>query len=264
MTIFLIYTIHTWIRAHHSQTPDESFCFVSIHFLAHPYCNMNISGSLSLISSQLLYCNISSTMTNTYIGCSNVAKTLRIQHSCSRRWFLKRGNRARHKLRRFCITIDQDAEYLWRAFSIHPTINRATRTPIDSRIRSVFSSEEFELCDNLRHIITRRLQDQSKIQDGLITTAGDTEESRAPTIGDSSTIATFEKENVNDNMDSMRPPPPFPPPAKRRSPNTSLVNLINGLKIENECRKKPSELKDSGTLRHRTDCALAYLIRLCG
>ena len=95
----------------------------------------------------------------------------------------------------------------------------------------MFSSEEFELCDlcdNLRQIITQKLQEQTKIQD--------------------------EEEK----------PPPFSPPAKRRSPNTSLVDLINGFKIEKECRKKPSEIKDSGTLRHRVDCALAYLIRLCG
>lgn len=92
------------------------------------------------------------------ISCTTVAKVLQIKHKCSRKWFLNKKNRSRHKLRSYCISIERDRDYLREAFSILPTIRRSSRhSTIDERIVSAVGGEKVEMCIYLRHRISKIL-----------------------------------------------------------------------------------------------------------
>ena len=88
------------------------------------------------------------------VYCKDVASKLGIQpHNCKRRFFLDKKNRCRHKLRSFSLQNKEHQQYLHNIFSIHPSISRSTRSPLDKRITSLFGGHNFELCDNLRYKI---------------------------------------------------------------------------------------------------------------
>ena len=72
-------------------------------------------------------------------------------------FFLKKSNRNRHKVGKFCINVDSDAEYLQKVFKFYPFIWRETRTPINNRIQNLLGNHtEFELCDGARLIYFKK------------------------------------------------------------------------------------------------------------
>ena len=88
---------------------------------------------------------------NAVLLCNKVAASLGIKHQCRpKRWFLKKNDKARHKLKYYLLHVERDAEYLQRALLFHPSLRRSTRRPINHRIQSVIGSDQFEIFDNLR------------------------------------------------------------------------------------------------------------------
>ena len=69
----------------------------------------------------------------------------------------------------------------------------------------------------------------------------------------SSTIESLDEQEMNSRLIK-----------RRRLSNTTLIDIINELNIEQEWRRKSSELTCYGTLRRHADWALAYLIQICG
>ena len=94
---------------------------------------------------------------NETITCSNIAKKLGIMHSCNKNHFLNKKNKCRHKLRPYYLSNQSDAKYLHKALSLNAGIGCSSRTPITTQIGQVFSDNAqcFEICDNLRHLITQ-------------------------------------------------------------------------------------------------------------
>ena len=61
-------------------------------------------------------------MVNSIILCGAVSKKLGLKHKCNRNFFLGEVNGCKHKLRKYRLHVRHKAEYIWRAFCIHPTI----------------------------------------------------------------------------------------------------------------------------------------------
>ena len=109
--------------------------------------------------------------------CSNVAKRLNINHLCSRKYFLKKENRACHKLRQYSLSNERDADYIRCSFSFNSYIQRSSRnSTIDERIAQVVGSDEFEMCNGLqaklcRMVIERENNKTASINSVASTTA---------------------------------------------------------------------------------------------
>ena len=243
---------------------------------------------------------------NETITCSNIAKKLGIKHSCNQKYFLNKKNKCRHKLKPYYLSNPSDAEYLHKALSLNTGIGRSSRTPITTQIGRVFgdNAQCFEICDNLRHIITRKIAEVENNPQPEPTTPQEEDEPTAPageaghedgaivtihatdsTTNESSSISTNTGTTTNSiTTTAVAPANNQPDPCSRsnnggeneenespqnqRCPPRRSPNTILIDVINNiDCighRKKPSELKSMTSMRNRADEGLAYLIRLCG
>ena len=91
---------------------------------------------------------------NQIVYCKDVAKKLGIKgHSCRRKYFLDTKNLQRHKLHSFCLNVPSESDYVCDAFQVHPFIYKASRVPVEERIKKLMGGKKFELCDYLRNKI---------------------------------------------------------------------------------------------------------------
>ena len=60
-------------------------------------------------------------MSNQLNTCSTLAKKLRINPSCNRKYFFNKKNQCRHKLQSFSLSVPSQEEYLHKALSLHPS-----------------------------------------------------------------------------------------------------------------------------------------------
>ena len=221
--------------------------------------------------------------TNRVVTCSEVAQKLGIRHRCKpRKWFLNKKNRSRHKLRKYCLDVNQDAQFAQATLSFHPAIGRSSRKPINERIQRLVGSRRFELCDNLRTLMKKAESSQPQQEQPSLIHQNDSdsqhtqssEEEEVSADPKATNITPDEEDGVNSTTNSslssssndiIEPDTDEASrPMKRRSPNTALIDIVNEINMDQEWRKKPSELTSYDSLRRRADYGLAYLIRICG
>ena len=116
------------------------------------------------------------------IYCTEVAEALGYDtHKCSRTYFLKKKNRARHKLHQFGVNNPDHMPIIKQLLSVHPTIHRASRVPLEERVCRVIGGYEFELCNNFRHRLDaqtsqRRVEQQQEETSRIATVPLDAQE----------------------------------------------------------------------------------------